>query len=190
MIPTKASGAGDSSPDMQERKAMFHGFAHLGLATHDMAATITFYEGVLGFRRVADIRNHVNGGGVVRMVYFECGEAQFLVFMECKGVEGIPADFDTGINSALRVPAGLYHFAFKVESVEALEEKKAVLSGRGLDVSNTVDHGYAQSIFLRDPNNLQIEFCCMTRPFHPSDLHQEVQVEVAASPRYPGKTHP
>ena len=88
------------------------------------------------------------------------------------------------------MPAGLYHFAFKIESVEALEEKKAVLSGRGLDVSNTVDHGYAQSIFLRDPNNLQVEFCCMTRPFHPSDLHQEVQVEVAANPQYPGNTQP
>jgi catechol 2,3-dioxygenase-like lactoylglutathione lyase family enzyme len=166
----------------KNRKTMSHGFAHLGLATHDMAATICFYEGMLGFRRVADIQNQVHGGGVVRMVYFECGDEQFLVFMECKGVEGIPADFDTGINGALRVPAGLYHFALKVKSVEALEEKKAALSGRGLEVSNTVDHGYARSIFLRDPNNLQVEFCCMTRPFHAGDLHEEVQVEVAASP--------
>ena len=77
---------------------MSNGFAHLGLATHDMAATIVFYETLLGFRRVADIQNHVHGGGVVRMVYFECSEEQFLVFMECKGVENIPSDFDTGIN--------------------------------------------------------------------------------------------
>ena len=156
------------------------GLAHIGLATHDMSATIAFYEGMLGFCRVADIQNHVLGGGVVRMVYFDCGEEQFLVFMECRDVEGIPADFDTGINGALGVPAGLYHFAFKVESIEALEEKRGDLSGLGLEVSKTVDHGYAQSIFLRDPNNLQVEFCCMTRPFRPSDLHQETQVEVAA----------
>ena len=159
------------------------GFAHLGLATHDMAATIAFYEDLLGFRRVADIKNHAQGGGVVRMVYFECGEEQFLVFMECKGVEGIPPDFDTGINAALGVPSGLYHFAFKVESVEALEEKKNELTRRGLEVSKTVDHGYARSIFLRDPNNLQVEFTCMTRPFNPDDLHQETQVEVAAVSR-------
>jgi catechol 2,3-dioxygenase-like lactoylglutathione lyase family enzyme len=169
---------------------MFQGFSHFGLATHDMAATIAFYEGLLGFRRVADIQNQVRRGGVVRMVYFECGEEQFLVFMECKGVEGIPGDFDTGINRALGVPAGLYHLAFKVKSAEALEEKKAALSGRGLDVSNTVDHGYARSIFLFDPNNLQIEFCFMTRPFHPGDLHHEVQVEVAAGPRHPGSSQP
>jgi len=160
---------------------MSNGFAHLGLATHDMAATIVFYETLLGFRRVADIQNHVHGGGVVRMVYFECSEEQFLVFMECKGVENIPSDFDTGINGALGVPAGLYHFAFKVKSIEELEEKKATLAGLGLEVSKTVDHGYARSVFLRDPNNLQVEFTCMTRAFDPGDLHQQVQVEVARS---------
>ena len=155
------------------------GFAHVGLATHDMSATIAFYEGLLGFRRVADIQNYVHGGGVVRMVYFECGEEQFLVFMECKGVEGIPPNFDTGINGALGVPSGLYHFAFKVPSAEALEAKKAELTRCSLEVSETVDHGYARSIFLRDPNNLQVEFCCMMRPFRPGDLHQEAEVEVA-----------
>jgi catechol 2,3-dioxygenase-like lactoylglutathione lyase family enzyme len=158
---------------------MPHGFAHLALATHDMAATIDFYESKLGFRRVADIQNHVQGGGVVRMVYFECGEEQFLVFMECKGVANIPDDFDTGINGPLGVPAGLYHFAFKVKSPEELEQKKAALTGLGLEISKTVDHGYAKSIFLRDPNDLQIEFTCMTRPFGPSDLQQETQVQVA-----------
>jgi catechol 2,3-dioxygenase-like lactoylglutathione lyase family enzyme len=167
---------------------MPHGFAHLGLATHDMAATIAFYEDMLGFARVADIQNHVEGGGVVRMVYFECGQEQFLVFMECSGVEGISDDFDTGINGALRVPAGLYHFAFKVESVEALEEKKAALSSLGVDVSTAVDHGYARSIYLRDPNNLQLEFCCMTRPFQRSDLHREVQVQIAPSSQHTGKS--
>jgi catechol 2,3-dioxygenase-like lactoylglutathione lyase family enzyme len=162
---------------------MSHGFAHIGLATHNMAATITFYENLLGFPRVADIQNHAAGGGVVRLVYFECGEEQFLVFMECKGVDGIPADFDTGINGALGVPAGLYHFALKVKSVEALEEKRAELARRGIEVSKTVDHGYARSIFLRDPNDLQLEFCCMTRPFDSGDLHQEHQVEIATVPR-------
>jgi catechol 2,3-dioxygenase-like lactoylglutathione lyase family enzyme len=169
---------------------MSSGFAHLGLATQDMAATISFYEGLLGFSRVADIQNHVRGGGVVRMVYFECGEEQFLVFMECKGVEGIPPHFDTGINGALGVPSGLYHFAFKVPSPEALDAKKAELTGRGLEVSETVDHGYARSIFLRDPNDLQIEFCCMIRPFHPGDLRQEAEVEVAATAQKRGDAQP
>jgi catechol 2,3-dioxygenase-like lactoylglutathione lyase family enzyme len=162
---------------------MSDGFAHLGLATHDMAATIAFYEDLLGFPRVADIQNYVTGGGVVRLVYFECGEEQFLVFMECKGIDGIPTDFDTGINGPLGLPAGLYHFAFKVNSVEALDEKAAEITRRGIEVSKVVDHGYARSIFFRDPNNLQVELCCMTRRFNADDLHQVQQVEVAVTPR-------
>jgi catechol 2,3-dioxygenase-like lactoylglutathione lyase family enzyme len=155
-----------------------------------MTATIAFYEGKLGFRRVADIQNYATGGGTVRLVYFECGEEQFLVFMECNGVKGIPSDFDTGINGALGVPAGLYHFALKVKSVEALEEKKIDLARRGVEVSKTVDHGYARSIFFRDPNNLQVEFCCMTRPFNPEDLHQEQQVDVATAPQKSKEPNP
>ena len=157
---------------------MSQGFAHIGLATHDMASTIAFYDGLLGFPRVADINNNVAGGGVVRLVYFECGEEQFLVFMECKGVDGIAEDFDTSINGPIGVPAGLYHFAMKLKSIAALEEKRRELAGRGLDVSEIIDHGYARSIFLRDPNNLQIEFCCMTRAFTSEDKHQEQQVEI------------
>lgn len=161
---------------------MSQGFSHIGLGTHDMAATIAFYEDMLGFPRVVDIKNHVSGGGVVRMVYFECGDGEFLVFQECKGVDGVPADFDTGINTALGVPIGLYHFAFKVNSVEALEAKKAELAAFGLEVSKTVDHGYARSIFVRDPNDLQVEFCCMTRRFLPADLQRESQVEIVTNP--------
>jgi catechol 2,3-dioxygenase-like lactoylglutathione lyase family enzyme len=157
------------------------GFAHAGLATHNMAKTIAFYEDLLGFPRVADIYNHVDGGGAVRMVYFECGGQQFLVFMECKGVSTIPEDFDTGLNTALGVPAGLYHLAFKENSCEELEERREDLLKRGVNVSATVDQGYAKSIFLRDPNDLQLEFTCMTRHFGPDDLKQETNVKVASS---------
>ena len=157
---------------------MSHGFAHLGLGTHDMAATIAFYEGMLGFARVADVQNRVSDGGVVRMVYFECGPDQYFVFMEASGVANIPDDYDTSINGALGVPAGLYHFALRLPTVAALHEKKVALESRGLAISGPVDHGYAQSIFVRDPNDLQVEFCCMTRAFNASDLSQHHDVVV------------
>lgn len=158
---------------------MSHGFAHVGLATHNMAATIAFYEGMLDFPRVADIKNNVADGGIVRLVYFECGEEQFLVFMECKNVAGIAEDFDTSLNGPIGVPSGLYHLALKVPSVAALEEKRRHLAASGLDVSEPVDHGYARSIFLRDPNDLQIEFCAMTRAFAAEDRYQEQVVRIA-----------
>lgn len=156
-----------------------YGFSHVGLATHDMEATIACYEGVLGFRRVSEQRTRVKEGGTVRLTYFDVGEAQFIVFMESRGVDGIPDAFDTGINSRLGVPPGLYHFAFKAHSIEDLEGRRRALERAGVEVSATVDHGYAKSIFFRDPNDLQIEFTFQLRPFQESDLHQAPEVSVA-----------
>jgi len=158
---------------------MGSGYSHVGLATHDMEATRAFYEGVLGFRLVAEQRTRVNEGGTVRLTYFDAGSEQFIVFMESRGVDGIPDDFDTSINRKLGVPLGMYHFAFKARSQEELDDWRRTLTGAGVEVSDTVDHGYAKSIFFRDPNDLQLEFCYQVRPFEKSDLHQAPWVSVA-----------
>jgi catechol-2,3-dioxygenase len=75
----------------------------------------------------------------------------------------------------------MYHFAFKARSLEDLEERRQALENAGVEVSATVDHGYAKSIFFRDPNDLQLEFCYQVRPFQESDLYQEPLVSVATS---------
>jgi catechol 2,3-dioxygenase-like lactoylglutathione lyase family enzyme len=155
------------------------GYSHLGLATHDMEATIKFYQGLLGFRVVAEQRTRVTNGGTVRLTYLDAGGEQFIVFMESLDVDGIPNDFDTSINRPLGVPLGMYHFAFKAQSMEDLDQRRRVLEEAGVEVSATVDHGYAQSIFFRDPNDLQLEFCYQVRPFQESDLYQAPEVSIA-----------
>ncbi len=155
------------------------GYSHIGLGTHDMTATIAFYEGVLGFRVVAEQRTRVSAGGTVRLTYFDAGGEQFIVFMEARGVDGITENFDTGINRTLGVPLGLYPFAFKAGSLEDLDARRQALERSGIEVSETIDHGYAKSIFFRDPNDLQLEFCWQVRPFQTSDLYQEPEVSVA-----------
>jgi len=157
------------------------GFSHVGLSTHQMDATIQFYQGVLGFPHVLEDLTHVQAGGTLRMVYFDVGDGQFMVFMEPKSVPGIPADYDTGINSALGVPRGMYHFAFKVASLDDLESRRRSLESQGIDVSATIDLRYAKAIFFFDPNGIQLEFCCQIRPFNESDLHQQSEVSVASS---------
>ena len=87
-----------------------YGFSHFGLSTHQMDATIQFYESVLGFPHVVEDLTRVKSGGTIRLVYFDVGDEQFIVFMEPKNVPGIPADYDTGNNGALGVPRGMYHF--------------------------------------------------------------------------------
>jgi len=158
-----------------------YGFSHVGVSTHQMDTTIHFYENVLGFRHVLEDVTRVTSGGSIRLVYFDAGDEQFIVFMEPKNVPGISDDFDTGINAALGLPRGMYHFSFRVPSLDELELRRKSLESHGIDVSAIIDLGYAKAIFFFDPNGLQLEFCCQLRPFNESDLHKVSEVSVASS---------
>ena len=60
-------------------------------------------------------------------------------------------------------PAGFYHFAFEAGSPAALAEKRDELRAKGVEVTDIVDHGWAPSIYFRDPNGLSLEYCCTVR---------------------------
>ena len=128
-----------------------HRVSHIGLSTLDLDATRTFYEHVLGFRLVTIEQIDVEEGGCIRHAFFECGDGQLLGFMEPRGIEGLPAEYDTGINRGLGVPAAFYHFAFETGSVPGLEQKRAELLAKGVKVSEIVDHDWAKSIYFKDP---------------------------------------
>lgn len=155
------------------------GFSHVGVSTHDMDATIEFYEGVLGFRRVVEDRTTIREGGTLRQVYFDVGQGQFIVFMEARNVAGIPGDYDTGINGALGVPLGMYHFALRVASLKELESRRLWIESQGIEVSPVIDLGAAKSVFLSDPNEIQLELCCHLRDFDESDLLRQTEASIA-----------
>jgi len=114
------------------------GFSHIGLSTLDLDRTRAFYEGVLGMPAVRCDTIELKEGGRIRHVFFDAGEGQLLAFMEPGGVQGIPGEYDAGINRGLGVPDAFYHLAFEVGSVEALEAKRADLLARGVAVSPVV----------------------------------------------------
>jgi catechol 2,3-dioxygenase-like lactoylglutathione lyase family enzyme len=155
------------------------GFSHVGVSTHDMDATIQFYEEILGFPRVVEEKIKIKQGGMLRQVFFDLGRNQYIVFMEPSNVPGISDAYDTGINGALGVPSGMYHFAFRVESLDELESQRQEFENQGIEVSSIVDLGIAKSIFLSDPNGIQLEFCCHMRSFSESDLHKESEASIA-----------
>lgn len=157
---------------------MSNGFSHIGVATHDMSATIHFYEVVLGFRRIAGHDYLIREGGTMRLAFFDLGDGQFIVFMEPQGIRGIPTDFDTGINAGLGVPKGVYHLAFKVRSMAELLSRRQILQTQQINVSDVVDHGYAKSFFFHDPNNIELEFYFQSRPFDETDLNQSAEVSM------------
>jgi catechol 2,3-dioxygenase-like lactoylglutathione lyase family enzyme len=145
------------------------GFSHIGLSTLDLDKTRAFYEGVLGFKAVVDDTIEIAEGGRIRHIFFDIGRDQLIAFMEPRGVPEVPAKFDAGINRGLGVPAAFYHFAFEAGSEGALAERRDALRAKGVEITDIVDHGWAKSIYFRDPNGLSLEYCCMTRDLRPDD---------------------
>jgi catechol 2,3-dioxygenase-like lactoylglutathione lyase family enzyme len=138
------------------------GMHHLGLATHDMEATLDFYEKVLGFPAVVCEMIDPPTGGVIRHGFIDAGRGEMLAFMEANDVKGVPDDYDAGINRGLGIFGGMFHFAFRADDVSELEKKRDDLREKGVEATDVVDHGWCKSIYFHDPNGLQLEFCCLT----------------------------
>jgi glyoxylase I family protein len=162
------------------------GFSHVGLATLDLDATRTFYEGVLGFKAVRGDVMEFEEGGRIRHVFFDLGNGQMLAFMEPRDVPGVPATYDTGINRGLGVPDVFYHFAFDVGSRDELLAKRTELLAKGVAVSPVVDHeGWVQSIYFKDPNGLLLEYAWQSRALEPDDAELRVRARVSLRGRSP-----
>jgi catechol 2,3-dioxygenase-like lactoylglutathione lyase family enzyme len=157
------------------------GFSHIGLSTLDLDKTRDFYENVLGFKAVRCDVIKVKEGGRIRHIFFDTGRDQLLAFMEARGVPGIPGAYDAGINRGLGVPSAFYHFAFETGSEAALEEKRNELLAKGIEVTDVVDHDWAKSIYFKDPNGLQLEFCCFTRNLNANDARMQDRFEMSVA---------
>ena len=138
------------------------GMHHLGLATHDMEATLGFYEDKLGLSvKVCDLMKP-EAGGAIRHAFIDLGAGEMIAFMECNNVPGIPDDFDPGINRGLGIRGGVMHFAFKAADEDDLVARQRTLRDKDVDVTDVVDHGWCKSIYFKDPNGLQLEYCVVT----------------------------
>ncbi|HEX4995275.1 MAG TPA: VOC family protein [Methylomirabilota bacterium] len=155
------------------------GFSHIGLSTLDLDRTRDFYERVLGFKAVRCDILKVKEGGQIRHIFFDTGHDQLIAFMEASGVPGIPAEYDAGINRGLGVPGVFYHFAFEAGSEAALDEKRHELLAKGVEVTEVVDHDWAKSIYFKDPNGIQLEFCCYTRNLNADDARMQPRAEIS-----------
>ena len=89
-------------------------------------------------------------------------------FLLAHGLDGLDL---VGIAAVLGlgVPGAFYHFAFEAGSPDALNNKREELIGKGVMVTDVVDHEWAQSIYFLDPNGISLEFCYLTRDIGTED---------------------
>jgi catechol 2,3-dioxygenase-like lactoylglutathione lyase family enzyme len=133
----------------------------------------------LGFKPVIADTIKIKEGGRIRHLFFDVRRDQLIAFMEPRGVPDLPAEYDAGINRGLGVPASFYHFAFEAGSEAALIDKHRDLRAKGVEVTDIVDHGFAKSIYFKDPNGVSLEYCCFVRNFTKDDASMRERFTVS-----------
>ena len=74
----------------------------------------------------------------------------------------------------------MIHFAFEAGSPEALRAKREELADKGVEITDVVNHdGWCESIYFKDPNGIQLEYCCLVRELTPEDARPQVRAEIS-----------
>ena len=175
--------------EQKGRRFEVRGINHLALVCRDMAATVAFYEGVLGMPLIKTIEL---GGGAGQHFFFDCGNGNSVAFfwfpdapLAAPGVS-MPADRpDRGaIHSA---HGSMNHVAFTVDEADleaCLERLRAAgvpafpmvvnHDDSEMGVARKLHPGvFVRSVYFTDPNGIMMELAAFTRPFGPQDVRHE-----------------
>ena len=134
------------------------GVHHAAFRCRDAEQTIWFYRDVLGL--VADgglMLDEVPGTGEndpYLHIFFRMRNGEYIAFFDAPG----SADPDW----FRRKESFDMHFAFEVASEEDLLAMQARIKAHGISALGPVDHGMVKSIYMYDPNGIQIELTIRT----------------------------
>ncbi len=118
--------------------------SHIVLRVRDLARSERFYSDVLGLRKTGEVP------GLMSFFTTQANtDSHDLALMRLGP--------DVPDSDPRRV--GLYHFAYQVESEEALAEAYRSLRQANVPIVGTADHGVSQGIYILDPDGIEIEIC-------------------------------
>lgn len=182
---------------MKDSPFEFGGINHLALVCRDMAATVAFYEGVLGMPLIKTIELPA---GLGQHFFFDCGGGDSLAFFwfpdAPEPAPGISGPVDRPDRGSLTSAIGsMDHVAFSVPP-EKMEEYRDRLRAAGVDTTEIANHDdsewgladewdrdtFVRSLYFLDPDGILLEFAAWTRSFGPDDILIEPQGAVRPAP--------
>jgi glyoxylase I family protein len=120
------------------------GVHHVALICADVRATVDFYQGLLEFPLTEMFENRDYPGST--HFFFDIGNDNMLAFFDFPGL---------GLEPAVEAIGSLQHLAISM-APEEYEKVRSRLDEHGVEYLGP-DRGLEESIYLRDPDGIQIE---------------------------------
>lgn len=131
---------------------------HVAYRCKDARQTVEWYRDNLGMDFVLAIAEDqvpsTHEPDPYMHLFMDAGGGNVLAFFEIPNSPPMGRDENT--------PAWVQHIAFKVGSVQELEETKARLEAKGIPVVGVTDHTIFKSIYFFDPNGHRLELAADT----------------------------
>lgn len=129
---------------------------HAAYRCRDAEQTRWFYEDILGMKLTAAFAfDKWSGLGEDRRymhLFFDNGDGTFVAFFD---------DPDNASNESFNKKDGFdVHIAFEVESEEKMLAAQKRLQEAGVTCLGPLDHHFVRSVYVYDPNGLQVELTC------------------------------
>jgi catechol 2,3-dioxygenase-like lactoylglutathione lyase family enzyme len=144
------------------------GVHHAAFRCRDAEQTVWFYRDVLGLEPEGGlVLEEVTGTGEddpYMHLFFRMENGEYIAFFDAPG----SADPDW----FRRKESFDMHFAFELESEAELLSMQARINSYGISALGPVDHEFVKSIYMYDPNGIQIEFTYRT-PIHDETFRHE-----------------
>lgn len=130
-----------------------HNMHHTAYRCRDAEQTRWFYEDILGFKLAAAMVFDEEPGRATKREYmhlfFQTPDGNFIAFFDA------PDDVDEKMFIARH---GFdQHIAFEVENMEQLKAWRRHINKMGRPCFGPIDHEFVKSIYMYDPNGLQVE---------------------------------
>lgn len=130
-----------------------HHIHHAAYRCRDAEQTRWFYEDVLGFPLVAAMVFDEEPGASKKRDYmhlfFQMGDENFIAFFD------VPDDVEERMFIARH---GFdQHLAFEVDTMDELKAWRRKINKAGRPCFGPIDHGFIHSIYMYDPNGVQVE---------------------------------
>jgi catechol-2,3-dioxygenase len=135
---------------------------HVVLWVSDLERSKRFYRDVLGLQ----VRRESPRGA-----FFTCGANDHDVAIFAAGPDARPAE-------ERRV--GLYHFALRLGSLDELKAAYRHLKANEANIVGFTHHGDTKSIYVKDPDGLEIEVFCECE-HDPNGTEAQVRAELGVS---------